>query len=374
MKKNVRFLSLSISVILIIGLISGCVQQATQTPVPQPTETEAAEAPATEIVEEAEETSSEAELSDSTSAVAAVEGNFTIGINQFAEHGSLDNCREGFLEGLASKGFIVGENLTIDYQNAQTDIGIANQIAQIFVANKVDLICGIATPSAQASYNAASKAGIPVIYSAVTSPEAAELANADGTNPGMITGTSDLLPAKAQLEMIREVLPEAKKIGILYTTSEANSKPMVELYEKLAPDYGFELVIKGISTGADIPTATDSLLNEVDCLTNLLDNTVVNSLPTILDKANAKKIPVFGSEIEQVKLGCLAAEGINYIELGKVTGQMAADVLLGNEKVEDFKYKTIEESNLYVNEKVAKDLGITLPDSLLARAVESFQE
>ena len=374
MKKNVRVLSLLISVILITGLISGCVQQATQTPVPQPTETEAAEAPATEIVEAPEETSSEAELSDSTSAVAAAEGNFTIGINQFAEHGSLDNCREGFLEGLASKGFIVGENLTIDYQNAQTDIGIANQIAQIFVANKADLICGIATPSAQASYNAASKAGIPVIYSAVTSPEAAELANADGTNPGMIIGTSDLLPAKAQLEMIREVLPEAKKIGILYTTSEANSKPMVELYEKLAPDYGFELVIKGVSTGADIPTATDSLLNEVDCLTNLLDNTVVNSLPTILDKANAKKIPVFGSEIEQVKLGCLAAEGINYIELGKVTGQMAADVLLGNEKIEDFKYKTIEESNLYVNEKVAKDLGITLPDSLLARAVESFQE
>lgn len=366
MKKNVRVLSLLISVILITGLISGCVQQATQTPVPQP--------PSTEIVEEPEETSSEEELTDSTSAVDAVEGNFTIGINQFAEHGSLDNCREGFLEGLASRGFIVGENLTVDYQNAQTDIGIANQIAQIFVANKVDLICGIATPSAQASYNAASKAGIPVIYSAVTSPEAAELANADGTNPGMITGTSDLLPAKAQLEMIREVLPEAKKIGILYTTSEANSKPMVELYEKLAPDYGFELVIKGVSTGADIPTATDSLLNEVDCLTNLLDNTVVNSLPTILDKANAKKIPVFGSEIEQVKLGCLAAEGINYIELGKVTGQMAADVLLGNEKIEDFKYKTIEDSNLYVNEKVAKDLGITLPDSLLARAVESFQE
>jgi putative ABC transport system substrate-binding protein len=109
-------------------------------------------------------------------------------------------------------------------------------------------------------------------------------------------------------------------------------------------------------------------------MTNLLDNTVVNSLPTILDKANAKKIPVFGSEIEQVRIGCLAAEGINYLELGRTTGEMAADVLLGNAKAEDLKFQTIEESNLYLNEKVAKELGITIPEALLSRAVETFQD
>ncbi len=366
MKKGLRFLSIGICVVLMIGLIGGCVQKATETPIP-PTEE-----PVVEVSPEAEA----APVTEEAAAAeqASAEKVYTVGINQFAEHGSLDNCREGFIEGLAAKGLIEGQNLKIDYQNAQTDIGIANQIAQIFVSNKVDLICGIATPSAQASYNAASKANIPVIYTAVTSPEAAELVKPDGTNPGMITGTSDLLPAKAQLEMIREVLPEAKKIGILYTTSEANSKPMIELYEKLAPEYGFELVIKGISTGADIPTAADTVLNEVDCMTNLLDNTVVNSLPTILDKANAKKIPVFGSEIEQVRIGCLAAEGINYLELGRTTGEMAADVLLGNAKAEDLKFQTIEESNLYLNEKVAKELGITIPEALLSRAVETFQD
>jgi len=384
MRKNSKIILSVICCLFALVFLSGCVEKETEKATSIPATQAVTESSSVTVTEESVAT--QAEKSEETGAVVSAEvastvettevklaeGNFTIGINQFAEHGSLDNCRKGFIEGLASKGLVEGKNLTIDYQNAQTDIGIANQIAQIFVSKKVDLLCGIATPSAQACYNAASKAGIPVIYTAVTSPEAAGLVNADGTNPGKVTGTSDLLPAKAQLEMIREVLPNAKKIGILYTTSEANSKPMIDLYQQLAPQYGFELVIKGISTGSDIPTATDAILNEVDCMTNLLDNTVVNSLATILDKANAKKIPVFGSEIEQVRLGCVAAEGVDYVELGKVTGQMAADVLLGNGKIEDLKYKTIEESNLYINETAAKNLGITLPDSLKQRAVETF--
>ena len=145
-------------------------------------------------------------------------------------------------------------------------------------------------------------------------------------------------------------------------------------YKKLAGDYDLEIVEKGVTQTADISLAAEELLGEVDCLTNLTDNTVVNSLATILDKANAQKIPVFGSEIEQVKLGCLAAEGLDYIKLGKQTGKMAAQVLKGEKKASEIKYETISEPGLYVNTKAAENLGITIDESLVSQAVESFDE
>ena len=140
---------------------------------------------------------------------------YTIGISQFAEHGSLDNCREGFLEGLKEEGIEEGKNLNVEYKNSAADMGTASQIASSFVSDKVDLICGIATPSAQTAYNAAMDTDISVIYTAVTDPKAAELADDKGNPVGEVTGTSDKLPIEAQLKMIRELLPDAKKIGIL---------------------------------------------------------------------------------------------------------------------------------------------------------------
>ena len=304
------------------------------------------------------------------------ETTYTIGISQFAEHGSLDNCREGFLEGLKEEGIVEGENLTVKEGNANADMGTAAQIAQGYVTDDVDLICAIATPSAQSAYNAAMEVtpAVPVIYTAVTNPIAAELANKDKTPVGEVTGTSDVLPVEAQLKMIREILPDAKTIGILYTTSEANSVYTIEEYEKYAADYGFAIEKKGINTSADISLATEDLLGKVDCLTNLTDNTVVSSMATILDMANEKNIPVFGSEIEQVKIGCLAAEGIDYINLGIQTGKMAAKVLKGEESAADMPFESLTDNSLYVNEAVAANLGITVPDTMKERAVETFTE
>ena len=300
------------------------------------------------------------------------EKTYTIGISQFAEHGSLDNCREGFLEGLKEEGIEEGKNLTVSVKNAAADQGTAKQISDGFVSDDVDLICGIATPSAQAAYNSAMNTEIPVIYTAVTDPKAAKLANDDGAPVGEVTGTSDELPIKEQLEMIREMLPDAEKIGILYTTSEVNSVSAIEKYEELAGDYGFTIVKKGVTQTADISLATEEILSEVDCLTNLTDNTVVNSLATILDKANEKKIPVFGSEIEQVKLGCLAAEGLDYVALGKQTGKMAAEILKGEKTASEMNYETISEPGLYINTKAAEELGVTVDETLLEGAAETF--
>ena len=299
---------------------------------------------------------------------------YKIGISQFAEHGSLDNCREGFLAGLEESGIKEGDNLTVDLKNAAADMGTAGQISGSFVSDKVDMICAIATPTAQSAYNAAMDAGIPVIYTAVTDPVVAELAREDGTPVGEVTGTSDKLPVEAQLQMMRQILPDAKKLGIMYTTSEANSVFTIKEYDALVEKYGFELVEKGITATADVALAADDLLSQVDCITNLTDNTVVASLPTILEKANDKKIPVFGSEIEQVKIGCLAAEGIDYIALGKQTGKMAAQVLKGEKKASEMNFELITEPGFYVNNKVAENLGITVPQELKDTAVESFDE
>ena len=298
----------------------------------------------------------------------------TIGIGQFAEHGSLDNCREGFLAGLAEEGYVEGKNLTVSYENAQADGGTATQIATNFVAKKVDLICAIATPMAQSAFGATKNTDIPVIFTAVTDPVLAELANADKTPSGNATGTSDKLPVEKQLEMIRAILPDAKTIGILYSTSEVNSVSAIAEYKAAAANYGFEIVEGGISVTADIPLATDNILGKVDCLNNLTDNTVVSSLPIILDKAADKNIPVFGSEVEQVKIGCLATVGLDYYDLGIQTGKMAAQVLSGEKKASEINYEIIEEASFYGNTAVAKNLGLNLPDELVSTAKEMFSE
>ena len=360
MKKSMAFL---LTAAMGAALLTGCGSSSS-------TATTAADTTAAPSSEAAssEEASSEAENT------ADADGSYTIGIGQFAEHGSLDNCREGFLEGLAAEGIEEGKNLTVLYQNAQADGGTSAQIANTFAGKNVDLMCGIATPMAQAEYSVAMKSDIPVIFTAVTDPVAAELANADGIPIGEITGTSDKLPVEQQLKMIREILPDAKTIGIMYSTSEINSVSAIEEYKKAAPEYGFEIVESGISSTADIPLAADALVEKVDCINNLTDNTVVSSLPVILDKAAKKNIPVFGSEIEQVKIGCLAAVGLDYVSLGEQTGKMAAKVLKGEKKASEMNFEVIEEAAFYGNNKVAENLGITIPAELSDNAAALFDE
>ncbi len=361
MKKSIKAI---IAATFTAALLAGCSSNTAST-------TTAAETTTAAVAEAAEPTTAgSADAADT----ALADGSYSIGINQFAVHGSLDNCREGFLEGLAENGFVEGQNLTVLEENAQADPGLAAQISTNFAGQNVDLICAIATPSAQSAYSVGRKSDIPVIYTAVTDPIAAELANDDKTPVGEVTGTSDKLPVEQQLEMIRAILPDAKKIGIMYTTSEVNSASTLAEYKEKAADYGFEIVESGVSSTADIPLAADSLLEQVDCLNNLTDNTVVASLPLILSKANAKNIPVFGSEIEQVKIGCLAAMGLDYVDLGKQTGRMAAEVLKGEKKASEMSFEVIEAAAFYGNTKVAEDLGITFPEELTANAKELFTE
>lgn len=298
----------------------------------------------------------------------AEKDSYTVAIAQFAPHGSLDNCREGFLMGLAENGFVEGENLTVLFQNAQADMSLAASIADSFTSVGSDLICAIATPMATSAYNAADD-GIPVIFTAVSAPVQAGLANEDGTSVGNVTGTSDMLDIPGQLAAIRLLMPEAKNIGILYTIGEANSLVQLAGYQEIAADYGFTVVDKGIATGSDIALALPSLLPQVDCLTMLTDNTVVSYLEVVLDATDEAKIPVFGSEVEQVVNGCVAGMGLDYVALGRSTGEMAARVLKG-ENAADIPYLTISESEMYINSARCAEFGITIPEGTNAKYIE----
>ena len=291
-----------------------------------------------------------------------------IGINQYGQHASLDNCREGFLQGLEEAGLKEGVDYKIEYQNAGSDDNAATQIAQNFSAKNVALMCAIATPSATACYAAAEDKDIPVIFTAITDPEEAKLTG------GNITGTSDKLPIEGQLQLIRKVQPDAKTIGILYTTSEANSVSTIKEYKELAENYDFEIVDSGINTVADVEMAAKDLASKVDCISNLTDNTVVSALQTVIAAADEKNIPVFGSEIEQVKIGCLASMGIDYIALGKQTGEMAAKILKGESKAEEMPYEVCSGASLYVNTAVADKLNFELDQTTVDGAAEVFDE
>ncbi len=291
-----------------------------------------------------------------------------IGIAQYGEHASLDNCREGFLQGLEQAGLVEGTDYQLDYQNAGFDDSIDTQIAQSFSAENAALMVGIATPSAIACYSAAEDKDIPVVFTAVTDPEAANL------TAGNITGTSDKLPVEAQMDLIRQLQPEAKTIGIIYTTSEPNSVSAIEEYKEKSADYGFTIDAIGVTAQSEVTQAADSLIaDKVDCISNLTDNNVVGVLSSILEKTNEAGIPVYGSEVEQVKLGCVASAGIDYVQLGIQTGLMAAQIFRGEKTCDDIAYETISEYGIYVNSDALSAMNITLPSAIAEKAIESAE-
>ena len=290
---------------------------------------------------------------------------YKIGISQYGEHASLDNCREGFIEGLKEAGLVEGEDFVIDYQNAGFNDATTTQIAQNFSAQNVDIMCAIATPSATACFAAAEDKDIPVIFTAITDPVEAKL------DKGNVTGTSDKLPIEAQLDLIRTLQPDADTIGIIYTESEPNSVSAIREYNELAPKYGFAIESVGITQQAQATQAADTLIAKgVDCFSNLTDNNVVGVLASILEKTDEAGIPVYGSEIEQVVLGCIASAGIEYFELGKQTGAMAVKVLKGEAKASEMPYETITEYGIYINYDAAEVFGVEVPADVAEKAID----
>jgi len=286
-----------------------------------------------------------------------------VGILQYAPHPSLDNCYRGIVQGLADSGYVDGENITIDYQNGGGENETNQLIASNFVTGGYDIIIAIATPSAMSAYSAAREAGIPVVFSAVSDPLGAGLVQTlDAPNTGA-TGTSDSLNLEGQMQMIHAFLPEAKSIGILYTTSEPNSISHLAAFTELANTYGFAIEAVGITDSSEVAAGAATLVaKSVDCVNNFTDNNVVNNLGVLLNATDAAGIPVFGSEEEQVRNGCVASETLDYIALGVTTGKMAAQILGGTD-VNTLAVNVVVDSAPVYSAENCEKFGITVPAS-----------
>ncbi|HHX61894.1 MAG TPA: ABC transporter substrate-binding protein [Epulopiscium sp.] len=295
----------------------------------------------------------------------AAKGQVTIGISQIAEHPALDASRDGFIAGLASEGFKDGENVKFDIQNAQGDIANSQLIAQTFVSQNQDMIFAIGTPAAQSAAN--STKDIPILITAVTDAVQAGLvasAEKSGTN---VAGTSDAVPIDTQLTLMRTLLPNVKKVGILYNTSEINSEIQIGQVRELAASHGLEIIAAGVNNTNDISQTLQSIIGDVDVLYALTDNIIASAMPLITTEAMAKSIAVIGAEEAHVAAGALATEGINYYDLGFQTGLMAAKVLNG-EDISQMPVSTLQDKELVINESAVAKLGITIPEDIKARA------
>ena len=281
-----------------------------------------------------------------------------IGIIQYVSHPSLDNCYTGIKNALDNSGLDVQIDRQIGSDNA-ADSDCASYASNM-VAQKYDMIFAIATPAATAAYAATEGTDIPVVFCAVSDPVAAKLVDSNDAPGGLCSGTSDVLDLDAQVDMIQAMQPDVKSIGILYTTSEPNSITQLSLLKEICSKRNIAVEASGIQNDSDIPSAAAALASKVDCLNNFTDNKVVNNLSVVLEAANEVGIPVYGSEVEQVKNGCLAAVSIDYVKLGETTGQMGIDVL-GGADISKMAVKTISDATPVVNTDVLSALKMEMP-------------
>lgn len=283
---------------------------------------------------------------------------FRIGISQFITHQSLDATREGFVDELAKQGYVEGENIEIDLQNAQGEQRNLKTISQQ-LAESSDVVLAIATPSAQSLANTTQTT--PVIFSAVTDPVSAKLVESREHPGGNVTGTSDQSSDAilTQINLIKKVLPKAKTIGILYTQSEANSVVQKDEAKRLLEEKGFSVVEKTILDSNNVKAAAESLMAEVDMVFVPTDNIISSTMETVKQVSIKHKVPVFGGSTEMVAVGGLYNYGTNYEELGRQTARMLIRVLKG-EKPENIAVELPEKLELHTNQEMADALGIDI--------------
>lgn len=283
---------------------------------------------------------------------------FRIGISQFITHQSLDATREGFVDELARQGYVEGENIEIDLQNAQGEQRNLKTISQQ-LAESSDVVLAIATPSAQSLANTTQT--IPVIFSAVTDPVSAKLVESREHPGGNVTGTSDQSSdaISTQINLIKKVLPKAKTIGILYTQSEPNSVVQKDEAKRLLEEKGFTVVEKTILDSNNVKVAAESLMVEVDMVFVPTDNIISSTMETVKQVSIKHKVPVFGGSTEMIAVGGLYNYGTNYEELGRQTARMLIRVLKG-EKPENIAVELPEKLELHTNQEMADALGIDI--------------
>lgn len=285
-----------------------------------------------------------------------------VAILQYMPHSSLDNCTQGVKNALDSAG------IEYDVQvgsSGSADSDCQSYAEQMASSGNYSAIIAVATPAAVSAYSAVRNASsnIPVIFCAVSDPVAAGLVNSVDEPGNNCTGTSDAIDIAGQVKLIKTLQPNIKNLGVIYTTTEANSISQLATLKAECVANGINLVQKGINEASELQAVSVSLVSEVDAITNLTDNNVVDNMSVVLEQANQKGIPIYGSEIEQVKKGCIASASIDYVALGEKTGNIAVDVL-GGKSAATYPVVNVSDSFLVVNPDVASSLGITIPAEL----------
>jgi putative tryptophan/tyrosine transport system substrate-binding protein len=296
---------------------------------------------------------------------APAQDKVTVAVTAIVEHPALDAARDGIKAELAAAGYEDGKNLTFVYESAQGNPATAAQIARKLVGDAPSVIVPISTPSAQAVVGATKE--IPVVFTAVTDPVGAKLV-ADPKHPGgNVTGMSDLSPIAKHLDLVKEIMPAAKTLGVIYNPGEANSLTLLELLEAEAPARGLAIQEAPAPKSSDVLPAAQSLVGQVDAIYVPTDNTVVTALEAIVQVGTQNKLPVFAGDTDSVPRGAIAALGFNYGDVGRQTGKIIVRVLKG-EKPGDIPVEGVEITELFVNPGAAEAMGIALPEAVVARA------
>lgn len=295
----------------------------------------------------------------------AAQDRVTVAVTAIVEHPALDAARDGIKEALAEGGFEDGRNLRFIYESAQGNPATAAQIARKFVGESPDVIVPISTPSAQAVVGATKQ--IPVVFTAVTDPLGAKLVSSLERPGGNVTGMSDLSPIGKHLDLIKEITPNVKTLGVIYNPGEANSLTLLDLLRKEAPARGLAIKEAAAPKSADVLPAAQSLVRNVDAIYVPTDNTVVTALEAIVRVGTQNRLPVYAGDTDSVPRGAIAALGFNYRDVGRQTGRIVLRVLKG-EKPGDIPVQGVEITELHVNPASAGAMGVTIPDAVVARA------
>jgi len=285
-----------------------------------------------------------------------------IGIIQYNEHIALDTAREGFVAALQENGYKDGENIAIDYQNAQGDQSNLSTISDRFVSNNVDLVLAIATPAAQAV--AGKTTEIPILATAITDFESARLVESDEAPGCNVSGTTDMNPIKEQIDLLVKLVPEAKTVGALYNSSEDNSILQAKLAKEAIEALGMNYVEATVSTSNDVQQAVQSLVDECDAIYIPTDNVVASAMPLVHGVTAESKTPVICGESGMVNSGGLATLGINYYDLGYQTGLMAVKILKGEAEPATMSIESATGFDFAINGTVAEEIGVEIPVDL----------
>ncbi|ASU21912.1 ABC transporter substrate-binding protein [Vibrio qinghaiensis] len=288
-----------------------------------------------------------------------------VAVSQIVEHPALDATRQGLLDGLKAKGYEQGKNLDFDFKTAQGNPAIAVQIARQFVGENPDVLVGIATPTAQALVSATKT--IPVVFTAVTDPVGAKLVKKLEQPGKNVTGLSDLSPVEQHVELIKEIMPNVKSIGVVYNPGEANAVSLMELLKSSTQKHGIKLIEATALKSADVQTATQAIASKSDILYALIDNTVASAIEGMIVSANQAKTPVFGAATSYVERGAVASLGFDYYQIGVQTADYVVAILEGQAPGK-LDVKVAKGSDLMINKTAAEKLGVTIPQSVLDRA------